>query len=124
MKVIAMGFTNHNFFVIIHSCQKYHKNLNQHSSVSRAFMRGTRVPSFEPHQYTGKYVEEIGSPAILGHQGVSRCDTRGEFSGYVLHVCLCQAQMRLPSLALKPRLDIKKVQNRHISGNIKRLMFS
>ena len=36
-------------------------------------------------------------------------------------VCLCQARIRLSTLALKPRADVTKVQNRGISGPKKRI---
>ena len=56
-----------------------------------------------------RYVEENSSDAMLfakrcnvGHQQVGRCCTINESQGKG-NIYLCQAQIRLPTLALKPR---------------------
>ena len=38
-----------------------------------------------------------------GHQEFSTCHTRSESHNNIYHVCLCQVQIRLPTLTLKPK---------------------
>ena len=66
-----------------------------------------------------KYVDQKRSRHHAGHQEVSRCRTRGESEESI--ACRRQStQARGSTLALKSRQMSSEVQNRGISGSIKR----
>ena len=71
-------------------------------SMSDCYVGGLLIESVILLLLKHAYGEVTGCHA--GHQEVGRCCTRGESEVY--YVGFCQVQIRLPTLALKPRGDI------------------
>ena len=61
-----------------------------------------------------EYVGENGSAAMLAAK--RSAGVAPEMNLNVHHICLCQVRKRLPTLVLKPRVDVTEVQNWGISG--------
>ena len=80
----------------------------RHSSVGRAFVCGTIDPSFVPHQclLTGMWKKLAWLPCWLP-RGWQVLHQR-RILGNIQHILLCQAQIRLSTLVLKPRGDITR----------------
>ena len=53
-----------------------------------------------------RYVEENGSAAMLANKRAAGVTPEVNLKEHVTHISLCQVQIRLPTLALKPRGDV------------------
>ena len=61
------------------------------------------------NRYPGHiYVEEISLAAILAAQWLAGAVTEMDLKGCTTHICLCQAEIRLFTLAFKPKGDVTK----------------
>ena len=96
--------------------------LSRRSSVGWAFAHGARGLPFDSHQCLRRYVEEIGSAAMLAAKRSAGVAPEVNLRERVmLLVRLCQVRIRQNPLWLwNPEETSPEVQNRGISGPTKR----
>ena len=80
---------------------------SRHRSVGRAFTYGAKVSSSSPTNACCRYVEEIDSVAMLATKRPAGVTPEVNLREHVI-LCFHQVQIRLLTLALKPRADITR----------------